>query len=353
MIQATTEPVRVSKAAVFRLLGYEPHPGQVLVHRSTASRRVLACGVRWGKTMCAAHEAVAALLEPRERSIGWTVGPTYDLSSRCFDLVARIVEDRLRHRVCELDRRGQRVVLTNLGGGASELRGKSADNPTSLLGEGLDWLVVDEAAQLRADVWENYLGPRLLDRKGWALLMSTPNGSGWFHRMFRRGQKGRDPAFESWASPSAANPHLDRAAIEAERQRLPADVFAQEYEAAFLRNYLDPCETCGGPSRDAIGILVLADDSAPQRCPECDLCVDASGRTVVAVWPDGSVHFEILRERGFDWPFGVPDELLQPEVVAADFEARLGPSRKPVYWLTKQEIEWAKAGIPIAQWPGG
>ena len=54
----TSAPLRLSKAALFRDLGYTPHPGQLDVHRSSAPRRVVACGVRWGKTVAAAMEGV-------------------------------------------------------------------------------------------------------------------------------------------------------------------------------------------------------------------------------------------------------------------------------------------------------
>jgi phage FluMu gp28-like protein len=128
----------------------------------------------------------------------------------------------------------KRLVLRNLGGGESEVRGKSADNPVSLLGEGLDWLIVDEAARLKPTIWEGHLSQRLLDKKGWALLISTPRGKGWFFDAWRRGQNGKDPDFESWNYPSRSNPHLDEAMIEAERARLPERVFKQEYEAEFL-----------------------------------------------------------------------------------------------------------------------
>ena len=69
----------------------------------------------------------------------------------------------------------RRLVLRNLAGGFSEIRGKSADNPVSLLGEGLDWLIVDEAARLKPAIWEGHLSQRLIDKKGWALLISTPS----------------------------------------------------------------------------------------------------------------------------------------------------------------------------------
>ena len=52
----------LNKRALFRDLGYGPHPGQSEIHASTASRRVVACGVRWGKSLCAAAEALAAAM---------------------------------------------------------------------------------------------------------------------------------------------------------------------------------------------------------------------------------------------------------------------------------------------------
>ncbi len=222
-----------NKFALFRDLGYTPHPGQVPVHRSRASRRVLACGVRWGKTRLAAMEAVAAAIEPRKESRGWIVAPTYDLGQKVFREIVEIAGAQLRHRVRELKESERTLTLLNLSGGRSEIRVKSADNPTSLLGEALDWVVIDEAAQLKASIWQSYVSQRLLDRHGWALMISTPRGRGWLYDAYRRGQ-GQDPDYESWNGPSSQNPNLDPDLIEAERARLPERVFAQEYGGCFI-----------------------------------------------------------------------------------------------------------------------
>jgi Terminase RNaseH-like domain/Terminase large subunit, T4likevirus-type, N-terminal len=224
---------RLDKRALFKLVGYEPHAGQLEIHLSRAPRRVVACGVRWGKTWAAAMEALAAAMQPAERSIGWVVAPTYDLSERVFSQIVIVVASHLRHRIVSLKEHERRLVLRNMGGGLSEIRGKSADNPTSLLGEGLDWTIVDEAARLKPAIWESHLSQRLIDKQGWALLISTPKGKGWFYEAFRRGQ-GNDPDFQSWNAPSWTNPMLDAAQIEEERGRLPERVFMQEYGGQFL-----------------------------------------------------------------------------------------------------------------------
>ena len=90
---------RLNKLALFRDLGYVPHAGQLEVHNSDASRRILSCGVRWGKTLCAAMEGLAAAMQPCDRSIGWVVAPTYDLADRVFREIQYIAAQHLKHRV--------------------------------------------------------------------------------------------------------------------------------------------------------------------------------------------------------------------------------------------------------------
>src|SRR5689334_1833105 len=201
---------RVNKAGLFKLVGYVPHPGQQLVHDSLARFRLLGCGARWGKSMAAAMEAVAALLHPADRARGWVVAPSRDLVDRIFERVLAVMNEHFASRIADQDARSQRLIVRNLGGGLTEVRGKSAENAVSLLGEALDFLIVDEAAQLPAATWEQCLSARLIDRRGWALLVSTPNGTNWFHGLYRRGQRARDPDFASWCSPSWDNPHVDR-----------------------------------------------------------------------------------------------------------------------------------------------
>jgi hypothetical protein len=225
---------RVDKAELFRLIGYAPHPGQAPMHASRARFRVLACGARFGKSMAAAMEAVAALLQPCEKARGWVCAPSRDLVDRIFERVLAVFQEHFPARIIEQDARSQRLIVRNLGGGKSEVRGKSAADAVSLLGESLDFLIVDEAAALPRSTWDQCLSARLIDRRGWALLVSTPQGVNWFFHLFRRGQRLRDSDFASWTMPSWSNPHVDRITIEEERKRLPRDVWDAQYAAKFI-----------------------------------------------------------------------------------------------------------------------
>lgn len=278
------------KEALFADLGYEPHAGQLLVHRSRARRRVLACGVRWGKSTCASMEAVAALLQPREKVLGWIVAPNYGLTKAIFERVRLVVREKLSHRLVEDDEKDYRLTLTNLAGGESVLQAKSADNSASLLGQAIDFVIVDEAARMKRLIWEQCLSQRLIDRRGWALLISTPMGTNWFYTEYRRGQRGRDPDFESWRSPSVANPHVDRDLIEAERGRVRDEAFESEYEARFVgADRVERCDTCGGPHPTARAAVILYDTDEPRRCPDCNLIVHEDGSTAAMLGTDGSI----------------------------------------------------------------
>ena len=224
--------VRMPKKRLFAKLGYQPHHAQIEIHKSRAPRRIVACGVRFGKTLCAAMEAIAAAMEPRDRSMTWVVGPTYDLAEKVYREIITLCSEHLRHRIVLLKDHEKRLILRNMSGGISEIRGKSAENPVSLLGEALDFLVVDEAARLHPKIFEGHLVQRLLDRKGRAILISTPHGFGWFHNLYLRGQSD-DPDYASWNFPSWANPYLDAEMIERERERLPERVWKQEYAGNF------------------------------------------------------------------------------------------------------------------------
>lgn len=294
-METSGRPLRLRKSDLFRSLGYEPHAGQAEIHRSKAKRRVVACGTRWGKSTLGAYEAIAELLHPRERAMGWIVAPTYELTSRIFGRVVDVLTEKLKHRIRAHSPHGHWISVVNLGGGVSELRARSADKPAGLLGESLDFVIIDEAANVRDEVFDDHIAPRLVDRKGSALLLSTPGGPNWFYAQFRRGERGRDPEYAAFAKPTETNPFVPPEAIEGERARLGADLFRQQYGAEFLgiENY--PCELCDGPSVKAVSCaVVLHGDEEPLLCPECGRYVGQDGKTRVVLWPNGQQYTMVV-----------------------------------------------------------
>jgi hypothetical protein len=270
----------LDKAALFKLVGYEPHAGQRLVHESRASRRVVACGVRWGKTTVAVHEVLSAALAPNDGGIGWVVGPSFDSVDLILVELRSLLNRRFPHRLVEQDGRERLLVIQNLAGNLCTIIGKSADHLASLLGESVAWMIIDEAARLRRDAWEEALSQRLIDTDGWALVLSTPRSThSWFHDLYALG-RGTDPDVESWSGPSWQNPRLDPSVIEKERSRLPEAVFAAQYGGAFVEDDQVPCTACGWPEDRGVPVVLLNPGDELGQCGECERVLGPDGRPV-------------------------------------------------------------------------
>ena len=285
---------RLDREALFAAVGYRPHAGQLAVHASSAPRRVLACGVRWGKSTLAVHEALVALVAPGPASRGWIVTPTAATTELIVGPLFAVLRTHFGHRVVELDERERRAVVRNLGGGLAEVVGKTSDRPAALLGESLSWLIIDEAARLREELWTGVLSQRLVDRQGWALICSTPRGPGdWFHREFTRGVRG-EAGFASWTAPSWANPAIDPEVVLAERARLTARQFQAEYGGAFVGPNGAQCALCGWGEPYQKTVLGAAEWRACRRCEACQRPVDADGAPVGYEREDGSIGLQVL-----------------------------------------------------------
>lgn len=115
---------------------------------------------------------------------------------------------------------------------------RSSDHPETLVGEGLDWVILSEAAKHSKETWEKYLRPALSDKQGTADFPTTPEGQNWLYRLWQLGQ---DPAYPDWASwqfPSWEN-HIvfpggrnDPEILSVERETTH-EWFLQEYGAQF------------------------------------------------------------------------------------------------------------------------
>jgi len=200
------------------------HPKQREVYECAARFRVLAAGRRWGKTRLGTLACLeTALIGGR----AWWVAPSYQVSLVGWRLLRTLAQQIPGATVRESVREIQ--VLE----GAVGVR--SADSETGLRGEGLDFIVIDEAAHIKGlqDAWEQALRPALSDRQGKALFISTPKGFNHFWELYKQAEISRE-----WAAfqfPTSSNPFIKAEEIEAARLQLPALVFRQEYLAEFVQ----------------------------------------------------------------------------------------------------------------------
>ena len=201
----------------------KPHSGQLEVHNSDARFKVLSAGRRWGKTRLGVNECLDAAAQGGR---AWWVSPSYKTSEVGWRPLRQIARKLPGAEIRLVDR-----MVTLPGGGFVAVR--SADNPDSLRGEGLDYVVMDECAFMQKEAWTEAIRPALSDRQGKALFISTPKGRNWFWEVYQRGVNGEE-GWQAWTFPTANNPFIAESEIEAAKRDLPEMIFRQEYLAEFI-----------------------------------------------------------------------------------------------------------------------
>ena len=187
-------------------------------------------GRRSGKSYSAAKEILPHILTPNTRC--WIVGPTLDLADKVMREVKMDILAKLRLPIATKKEVNGALYYLKLAGLNSEIWVKSADRPESCVGEGVDILVLEEAAKIRKIVWEQYLRPTLADRQGWALFTTTPEGYNWIYDLWQRGRSDEFPDWDSWQHPSWESPFF-KDDIEELKQTLTYETFQQEFGAQF------------------------------------------------------------------------------------------------------------------------
>lgn len=221
----TTTTQTVDDVKLQQKLQWFPHKNQELVLKVDNREVVIVAGVRFGKSALAAYLALKMLLEDNKKI--WIVAPTYDLTGKVFEYVVKWFLKVAPSQSGGISYRPYPRIKTARG---SILECKSADNPSGLLGEELDLLIVDEAAQVNRDVWENYLFARMSSRKGKTVFISSPFGKNWFYERYIAAKK-EGAAFHFTSKDGVS---IDQAEWERAKAKLPAHAFAQNYEATFL-----------------------------------------------------------------------------------------------------------------------
>jgi hypothetical protein len=217
----------------FDFMGYKPHAGQKKLHfpdKDTARFFVMVCGRRFGKTTSSAMEATYYASQPNKKI--WLVGLSYDKADLMF---REVWQKMVIGHPNDIVRASEKDRFIKFKWGTT-VEAKSADNPDSLVGEGLDLLIMDEVAKMKRKIWDMYLSPTLSDRKGKAIFITTPEGFNWIYDLFLLGKT--DDLWESHQAPTWDNhmvfPDGKKDSFLIERKRnMSKELYEQEYGAMF------------------------------------------------------------------------------------------------------------------------
>ena len=190
--------------------------------------RVLVTGRRFGKTYLAINELAKFASKSNQKV--WYVAPTYRQAKQiCWtELKDKLIQHKWVKNVNNSD-----LTITLKNNSKITLRG--ADNEQSLRGVGLNFIVLDEFADIHKEAWYEVLRPTLSDTHGHALFCGSPRGFGnWSYELFKQGETNKD--WQSFKYTTLEGGQVSDEEIEQAKQDLDLRTFQQEYEATFV-NY--------------------------------------------------------------------------------------------------------------------
>ena len=200
-------------------------PWQQEVYSDPTRFKVVAAGRRTGKSRLAAWMLIISALQSDKGQVFY-VAPT---QGQARDIMWQTLLE-LGHPVISGSHiNNLQIRLVN--GAMISLKG--ADRPETMRGVSLKFLVMDEYADMKPDVWEQILRPALADQKGSAMFIGTPMGRNHFYELYKMAELGDDETYKGWHFTSYDNPILDPDEIDTAKKSMSSYAFRQEFMASF------------------------------------------------------------------------------------------------------------------------
>lgn len=201
------------------------HEKQLEIFNDNHRFKVVAAGRRFGKSRLAAWTLIIEALKSKEKDVFY-VAPTFQQAK---DILWSLLKE-IGHEVIATAHENT-AVLTLVNGRKIYLKG--SDRPDTLRGVGLAYVVIDEYADMKPQVFEQILRPALSDVQGGALFIGTPKGRNHFYEIFKFAESGRDEEWKQFHYTSYDNPLIPAKEIEAAKNSMSSFAFRQEFMASF------------------------------------------------------------------------------------------------------------------------
>jgi predicted phage terminase large subunit-like protein len=200
-------------------------PWQQEVYSDSTRFKVVAAGRRTGKSRLAAWMLIINALQADKGHVFY-VAPT---QGQARDIMWQTLLELGHPVIAGSHINNLQIKLVN--GATISLKG--ADRPETMRGVSLKFLVMDEYADMKPDVWEQILRPALADQKGSAMFIGTPMGRNHFYELYKYAELGDDETYKGWHFTSYDNPLLDSGEIDIAKKSMSSYAFRQEFMASF------------------------------------------------------------------------------------------------------------------------
>jgi hypothetical protein len=192
------------------------------------TKYIVGCfGRQAGKSFTAQNLILKWALEDNT-SVSMWVSPVYSQAKKVFtELTNSIAGTGLTKTINKSE-----LTITFINGSVIYFR--SGEREDTLRGYTLDYLIVDEAAYIKDEVWNTVLRQTVLVRGKKVLFISTPKGKNWFYSVAMRGYGDEYNQYKTFHATSFDTPFITQEELEEAKLSLPESIYRQEILAEFI-----------------------------------------------------------------------------------------------------------------------
>src|SRR6056300_1011913 len=201
-------------------------------HKVSSSKkrfRVLVSGRRFGKTYLCITEMMKYASKVKQNI--WYVAPT-------FKMAREIVWSQLKEMLYSfnwIENVNESNLTITVKKTGSKISLKGCENYDGLRGAGINFLILDEFADIDEKAWTEVLRASVADTQGHVLMCGSPKGYGnWSYRMYLKGKE--DGEWDSFQFTTLEGGMVSKEEIEQAKQDIDIRTFRQEFEGTF-ENY--------------------------------------------------------------------------------------------------------------------
>ena len=191
--------------------------------------RVLISGRRFGKTYLCITEMMKYATKPNQNI--WYVAPTFKMAKEiCWSKLKEVLND-----FNWIEDINETTLTVRLKKSNSIISLKGCENYDNLRGSGLNFLILDEFADIDKKTWFEVLRASVSDTLGNVLMCGTPRGYGnWSYEMYLKGKQ--DKEWDSFQFTTLQGGMVTKEELEQAKLDLDIRTFRQEFEGTF-ENY--------------------------------------------------------------------------------------------------------------------
>ena len=202
---------------------------QYQISSSNKRFRVLVSGRRFGKTYLCITEMMKYASRVKQNI--WYVAPTFKMAR---EIAWTKLKDML-HQFNWIENVNESNLQITIKKTGSRISLKGCENYDALRGVGIDFLILDEFADIDEKAWTEVLRASIADTQGDVLMCGSPKGYGnWSYRMYLKGKE--DEEWDSFQFTTLQGGMVPKEELEQAKQDVDIRTYRQEFEGTF-ENY--------------------------------------------------------------------------------------------------------------------